>query len=78
MTPRYRGIKDMTSSRVASNPLEGLKVWPNAGSLRCCLTGGIPQSLNPRRLGFTSFGMTRVFGNMGGRSGEPPHMLPVN
>jgi len=33
---------------------------------------GIPQSSNPRRLGFSFFGMTRAFGNNVGRSGGPP------
>ncbi len=33
---------------------------------------GIPQSSNPRRFGFCSFGMTRNFLNILGRSGGPP------
>ena len=35
-------------------------------------TWGIPQSSNPRRPGFSFFGMTRAFRNNGGRSGGPP------
>jgi len=36
------------------------------------MTRGIPQSSNPRRPGFSFFGMTRAFRNNRGRSDGPP------
>jgi hypothetical protein len=35
--------------------------------LGAAIRGEIPQSFNPRRLGFLSFGMTRFLGTMGGK-----------